>query len=473
MKKTCFCFAAAVLLALAGLVFAHCAVSATADQVVWQEECLTGDLSAVEDLSLHLRASLDSRLFWDSTLIPGQELITDFRYASKQEFPESGRTRCSLDLFPLLSDSHYSGSGIDPESDDLPWPAEAMRQLAADTQPGETKHRAILASDYADVYPAEVHLRTPGAGTIYFDADMLKGSNAQEVAGQQFAQDLAALFSFPVEEGHMQILTVTRDEAGYLREMSTAPKDGCGISFYAVTWDSPQYLYFSIEATNADDSPADYSLTPGYGIYRLPADQETLTIDDVELIYPMDPEHPIIVSTYDEARDQLVTITEEEEGHVLHVIDLTARREVQQLALDLPEGFFSIWLQEDIMLVFADSQQAQFFHRENGQFVYQYDILFPDADGYNVYRSGTPFCILDGARLAILTPRAEDTNTATPYSNGYNASCALYVFDPSGTVYAGRFSSSLDAGYDGTGSNHTLCALYGPDALRLTKGGTP
>ena len=289
-----------------------------------------------------------------------------------------------------------------------------------------------------------------------------------------FRQDFENAFRFPVPEEYTRYVTVKKDESGKLVEVhvdqypveldgepgeapsAQAADEEVRVEVRSVN--DEKYLYFVVEAEHrtygdfpTKTEPCDYSHTPGYGVYRLPLlpldseDYRPLTMDDLELVCPMEVEKPLVGLAVD--GEHLMAVTKENGTYVLHVLNSGTGAEVQTLVLDeAPEstgGYCGVehFLYEDfaVYLCMEDpSYRLTVLSRNgNGVFKREYGADIPvELVNGSLSEGGMLTFAYDGEKLAM--GQLVDNGS---YTGG---SVRLAVFGPEGLRYNGLLESSLD-----------------------------
>lgn len=467
MKKTRRLLALLALLSAVGLGGAHCMLSASSQQVSFQEIPLSGGLSAADGLTVDLSACLEDQLFWDTTFAPDRKAETNFRF----EPMSSQRTRHQA------SDSHFalyavldfgsSISGSHQFPDDAPWLKEAFRELDEATPEGATRSKEVLVSDYETVYLSDIHLSTPYQN---FYMNPFENRLPSDPAESAFFKSFQQAFSFPVSEGHRQILTLTKDAANDSCALSCA-NVGAGVTIDSKCCVSSDALYFIVIArSDVDGSLLDYSHTPGgYGVYRLPLDREELTMEDLDMVYALDPAQDILEITYHAPSNHLVLVTQEGIHTALRVVDLTRQQEVQSFPLWESDQNQGITLNQDGDLLLLSNVQGDamlFQQDEQGLCTPRLELTLPDLGSYGGLRNRYLSMAWNGQQLALaiqaFTPQA-----GIAYSSTFNASFSLFVYDKDGLQYGGAFQNSLDAGISAQNYSWSRCCLYDKHPLSI------
>ena len=462
MKKTCLLLALLAALSAAALGTVHSSIHATSEQVVFRELPMAGDRSAADGLTVELNASIRDLLFWDTSFAPGPDQTeTQARFQRPPLKPETILRSPHFFLYAPINFGASSNGSMFDEGDEL-WMEEAFRELDAETPMGKSASKEVLVSDYEEVYPNSVDL-VLHHHSIHFDffGDHYGGTNGA------FTSQFLNAFRFPVLEGHRQEITLEKGLDGSMQ--LTCNDTASGVSIESVSCSSANYLYFVVNArSNQDGSLLDYSHTPGgYGLYRLPVDKEEMTLEDLEMIYPLDPSYTICQLRCTDDRHLLMLTTEQGQSF-LRVLDLDRQQELQSVPLwtESKDAWPDLITDDDLVLVILGAQEQARLFRQNpdGLCELLQELQMSATEEYPRLLSEISSMDWDGQRLAILT-RTVVPQAGPAYSSDYNASFSLLVFDRDGLQYLGSFLNSLNTEMGYNEDSRYRCRLTGDDPL--------
>ena len=460
-----FCLLAA--LSLGGLWGIHRSVGGTAQALAFREEPQLGDLSAAQGLTVSTQATLQDQLFWDFSMTPEGQTSAEVRFSKQPERQDQGG-KPYFELYTLTQSSASTSGTFDLEGPEaVPWMAGAYRELAESIQPNGTSTGDFLVTDYMETYPASFTLRTPFAN-YHWDAANPDWVNHTDA----FSTQLQQAFTFPVLEGHRQQLQVQANDQGQVVAYGSTDLEGSGVSIYSQSFASPDSLFFVVEArAERDDSLLDYSHTPGgYGVYRLPMDREELTMEDLELVYTLDPTEHILDFTFYPDTNCLLQAVSQEDRFFLRTVDLTTGETLQILPLpdrDPEHRFLQLFQSNGLTLVADSHTQALLLQPDDrGGFTPLLTFPLPDQDTYSELLLQPLALAWDGQRLALAS-QAFTPQEGYAYSGGFNTSFSLFLFDETGPLYAGTLRNSLDAGIGQVQFSQDLCRLTGDPLLTL------
>ena len=459
MKRSAIIMTVLLLLSAGGLGFAHHRVSKSGEQLSFQEYPLAGELSQAEGLRIAYHADLDRRLFWEAELTPGKPNPAKMRFFAKRQREENSQEGY-FQLYAPISMSTSTTGSFELQEDGR-WLKEAFLELAEETADGTTGEKTVQISDYEHFYPLELDFRS--RYQHYMGASELQEEDA-------FLKGFQKAFRFPVLEGQRETLSLRKDAAGMIRELSMSPTER-GPEIYSISFSSEDTLYFIPEARQENGSLLDYSLTPGgYGVYSLPLNKESLSMEDLHFVCPLDPERQLQSSAYDPETRSLLACYEAGETWFFSSIDLQSGKETQKLALGKGE-VLGMQLQEELLLIFRKNLQADFLQKgKNGSFERRFVLAFPDEMSFWNVAYTDCSCLYDGDRLALVTPLRDVTGKGELKLGYFNSSYGLYVFSPEGSPYIAYFLSDLDRGSQGQNSKAS-CRLSEDRQLILEEGG--
>ena len=455
MKKSLIAMVLLAALSLGGVVAAHMTIADTADRVVITQYDLTGDPRAADGLAVHRITELPGQLpmHWDTTFRVNGDAETRYAFRRPELWRES---EARLDLYTATFNQGYGGLWEYPITDEDIQLRELCNAVAANTPAGETHTEILHLADYFDVLPLDInyhfHLTDENGDlnhcAIHSEDGRLWGSGMEDSSLEdprlRFAQALLDSFRFPVPEDFTVEVSISRDEEGSIYDMGCSVLSN-DISLQSQSISSRDWIYFIPFALDGESQPLmDYSGTPaGFGLYRLPAsDPKDLTLDDLELVLPLDPD--LQVTNLDITPDQSVLLlsTREKGRCVLRVLDAADGSLLQTLELDPgePDSWNAVIAYDGFALLTLNEGYRVLEALPDGTYRPRFLAKPPDMSAYpNLGRWYDFTPAFDGQRLAIL--RGEGSEY------GHMCSFSLMVYDDSGLHYVGHFENSLEAGY--------------------------
>lgn len=469
MKKRLICGALALVLALGGFLTAHALVLGSGEHITFEEKTRQGDFKAAQGLRMDTElTSRRNNLRWNTAMTMGQEPETDMKhllFGPGDAHVEEERT-LRLDSYLDFGISSSSGYELDLNEHLLKLVRDMVEDVVSRTPDGEWHVERVNLRDYYEFFPLELELYIPG--------HMIKDDVLEVKEEKTFRQDFEDAFRFPVPEEYTRYVSVKKDEDGKImevhvgqypveysddpNEVPTVQASDVAFSVGVQSVTTEQYLYFVVEAvhylyegSDTKTEPCDYSQTPGYGVYRLPLlplkseDYRPLTMDDLELICPMEAENAPVSLAVD--GENLMVVTKEDGAYVLHVLNSADGVEVQTLILDeAPEstgGYSEVqpFFYEDFVVYLCmedPSYRLTVLSRNgDGSLIPEYGADIPvELINGSLSEGGMLTFAYDGEKLAM--GQLVDSGS---YTGG---SVRLAVFGPEGLRYNGLLESSLD-----------------------------
>ena len=468
MKKRLICGALALILALGGFLTAHLLVLRSGEHITFEEKTRQGDFRAAQGLRMNTElTSLRNNLRWNTAMTMGQEPETDMKHLLFRPGDAHTEKVATLRLDSYLDFGISSSPGYELDLDEhlLKRIRTMVEDVAGRTPNGEWRVERVNLRDYYEFFPLELELYIPG--------HMIQDDVLEVKEEKSFRQDFENAFRFPVPEGYTRYVSVKKDGDGKiievhvgqypvesdegLYEAPTVQASDVAFSVGVQSVTTEQYLYFVVEAvhylyegSDTKTEPCDYSHTPGYGVYRLPLlplksqDYRPLTMDDLELICPMEVENAPVSLAVD--GEHLMVVTKEDGVYVLHVLNSKTGAEVQTLVLDeapaSTSGYSEVqpFIYEDLVVYLCmedPSYRLTVLSRNgDGGFKREYGADIPVELVNGLSEGGMLTFAYDGGKLAM---------GQLVENGGYTGgSVRLAVFGPEGLRYNGLLESSLD-----------------------------
>ena len=443
MRKAFGLFILLLVLGAGGCYLTCQAVNAQRDQVTIKEKVLWGETSAVEDLTVECRTHYSDYMFWDTVYKPGTEdgVTTEFAFSAvpvREEAPADYQgvrlenvQEFGLDL-NLQEDEH---TGLDL----------AYYELFQDTEPGEEKSRTIRLKDYQEYYPIGGHVEVP---MLSIGWTRLYGKWDPEM------ETLTEYFKIPVLEEETVEISITKNRDGGLHGIGGGSTASEAFQMWTVGDVTEDACYFVFDAHTTEGNIVNLSeIKGGYGIYRLPYvnvnEKETrLLVENLEMVYELDPEVQIADLKLTEDRTRLLLTTMEQDTIVLTVIKVETMECLQRLEI-AKSGIWGCYYGDNFIVWRLDEDHIGLVS-ETADGTYQPEFtvsLWEDVmRPYTLYLSN---CAMDwnGEKLVISGYKHDD------WSGYYNCDFYLAVYGGTGMVYCGHYDSSLTQPADGNAYN--------------------
>lgn len=464
MKKSLLCMCMLFLLSTAGLIAIHHSIAQEGQALTWTESTYQGDPAAAHGLSAQLAAHYDYRLLWDTTLPFGPQPETTCSFSSKPRTPAQGPNSYGVYMNTFLN-SGWRGDIPADELDGLhPVHKAMLTPLIEQTENGTTRTKTVQFRDYCPYYPMQWEVSIPHNDLHYWASREIAFKHNPN---SMLLYDLADAFCFPVTDDFTVDLSVTKDEAGNLTDLSISSSDPPP---YCNTWShvTEASAYLIPEMITPDGKLLDSSHTPhGRGIYRLSCADRTLTMDDLAFLYPISDQQTVLNLVTDDSGQRLLLATAENGVTVVHVLDAASGQELQTLTpWNTVESRVTLLVGEGCWLILRPGGQFWLYALdENGQYVPQFPGQLPDAEEFPMDLGSHCVLAYDGQRLAILCDQR--------FRGDLRVHCSLMlaVFDREGLQYAGTYESSLDqcrnCPEEYSSDSYPLCDYFGADAIHL------
>ena len=501
MRKSLVIFLALVLLCGCGVLLAARAVSAPREEITFQEHIFSGDPSAADDLTVQLKAGMQHKANWESTVqFSAQDYRTEtsFRFlpAGQAEQPEMSYRGVEINFY---HDAATTGS------DDVFGFSTAYQSLLDTLSPGESGSRTIRFADYYDEYPFEFYIDLPGVryGTLVGWED---ASEDSDWPGERAQAALGRFFRIPVLQDEYVELGIDKnmDGSGSGRSISSVRE---GNRFWmnteSVITDDACFFWFGNRTDN--DQLVDTSRIPGgYGVYMLPygpldpdaeasafygGNENEVYTDRLTCFFPVDPETRIEHLGLTPDKTRLLLHTVENNMYYVTLIDCKTGAALQKLAIsdfDPKDNYVNITETADFVCI-QQTQGRICVLTQNADGLYQLVLRsdYSPDDLYSPVYATVRAMAFDGKRLAIVnndeTVLANDDNRTKSYLAGttealitpdgtYVDNCGfiLTVFDETGLAYSGGYVSSLEGCNYVNGRAMRCEDLIQPDTITLS-----
>lgn len=472
MRKSLIALLLLAALSAGGFAAAHAALLSRRDNVTITQEVLYGDVSAADGLELTIPVNYNDMQFWTTTYAPGSSPAVGTEYEIE---PLGKRVRHGTITYGglrLLNDWHFRFvPGQEPPQPSL---YAAYQELYESTAPGEEQQKLIRPADYCAYYPLSFRFDLPQYHYRWDPGDYRQ----PEAEITPIIQALRDFFRIPVQPAETWNVHLERSASasGTLSSWGSSygPDDHI-FEFDTACAMTEDACYLAFDAHDYDGKTVDTSLIPGgYGIYRLPLDQEHIKhndlsgikADELEMVYAMDPRHTLYDLTLSPDGRRLLLHTREDGNYVLTVIDPATMEQVRRFEVPTAEGrfvlypqdgFFAVQTDPNLLSVFAPDGSGEYGLALTTEVCPEGGPVFSPSDHF---RLDTAPMAWDGERLAIF---------AQQYATSLycELSFLLGVYDAGGTAYLGSYRNSLEPpGVEGLRSQ---LDSRDPPVLRWTK----
>ena len=491
MRKSLALFLVLLVFAIGGTCYVSASLLKEKDNVQITETVVWGDKSAVEGVTVERNVKYDRYIRWNTTYVVGEEPACDTLYT----FDEQGRLReegnYRYDGLELYTDVIRGHDLATVDAEKLTGVNRAMKELFDETEPGQESSRIIDLSDYLEFYEYEVFIDFPGdiflghVSKYDIEETLANYQNREEFIPEELEAELhiietiSEFFKIPVIENHLYEIGVSKDMDGNLYAWSYGSANGGGssgniamggtlqesdaFSLWAISVYTDDMCYFTFYPYTDDGQLVDTSYIPGgFGIYQLPFDKEskTVDVDNLKLVYALDPKEEVLNLHYDERRNTILLLGHNDagSGYKMTVFDADTM-EVKQDIVYSEYGYSAgIYLGDDFLVLEAPDDVVVISVDEEGfyQKEMECDIKQLTEETSVKYLD---FSYMDfdwnGEQLVFVGP-LHDGN-----SHRYYQSCGFYLaaYDAAGLSFYGEYASSLDA--ESSYSNSYYDTYYG------------
>lgn len=475
MRKALIAFCLLFTLCVGGAVAVAVDVNSVRDQVIFTEEVVFGDKTAVEGLTVKAEAALDDgRLHWHSTYTIGAENETDTEYFFSAKRPDRPVNYEPSGLMINSQSRHSYWDWDQAESaEELSGVARAYWELFQNAPDGEEVSRTVRMADYDDYYPFNISVDLPN---YYMDWNGKDDWNIGTPVTEEQMENMEQLYHTLSECLKIPVLPTETMEIHLTRNGDHVNSWGSGMGegewyepwcYSTVTEDA---CYFIVWNRTGEDNLMDMSqLSKGYGIYRIPyaySEEDFITMtapEKLEMVYPLDEESEVcwLDTTTDGSR--LILLTGETNGdYLLRIIDCASMETLQEQVLyNEKEHTTSVrdCRENYILLCSSDGGIILFEEKGDGTFTRKLDL---DLTEEEMLSGGFHTTHWDGERLVLAYPL-----TFLDYDDNENCGFGVAVYDESGALFGGKYRSSLDTK---TFSWHSgaNCYLWSNDCLHIS-----
>lgn len=481
MRKSLVLFLILLVCVIGGTYYVSADLLKEKDNVQIKETVVLGDKSVVEGVTVERNVKYDTHIRWNTTYVVGKEPKCDTVYTFDEEgklWEKSNHKDRGIELYTNVIRAFDEAS---EKAEDLTGVDRAMKELFDETEPGQENSRIIDLKDYLDFYEYEITIElSEDIGHHFLNREELEESlayygNDKNYWGSLYLEELkeelhiletfTEFFKIPVIDNHLYEIAVSKDKDGNLYGWSYGTANGGGSSgnvsmgstltdsdsfnMWAISAFTNNMCYFTFDPYTDNGQLVDTSYIPGgFGIYQLPFDKEngTIDVDNLRLVYALDPTEDILNLHYDERRNTILLLghKDTETGYQMTVFDADTM-EVKQEVFYSDDGYGAgIYMGDDFIVLETMDDVIVLSVEENG--TYQKEL---ECD-IKCLTEQTSVEYLDFARMDFdwngeKLIFAVALNDSTSYR--YYQSCGFYVaaYDKTGLIYYGEYVSSLDA----------------------------
>jgi len=458
------------------------------EEVTIEETVLYGDRSWLEGLKVthHMYNQIGGPyLYWDTVYRPEEACLsaeTEFTYAEeKREEPQEGRGYLNIRTYGGMN---VGTSGhIDLDEIGGKW-GEILREVAERAENGTESVESIRMRDYFTYQPLCIDVNVGELKHLHY------GLTGDESENEQWVKDLQRAFRIPVTDDCRVGVSIFKNNDGRVIRYGIGVENGPELSCSSVVTD--EYCYFLIAGKMKDGTPVNTEHMRGdWGIYRVPyqtATEETsfgeerqkttFRTEKIKQIAVVDPGIAICDMSYDEYRDRIEVIYQEdgEDGlstPQMMVLDAKTGEKIQTLVLTEREDEVivrEIYRYEDVQVItLVDTRSGgrrgfTLLRRgEDGNYQIAFEGDYPetavtdDEIWYNTWH--TISMDFDGERLAMGV--VVDGYLAGERHPGL---FQIVVYEAGELRFHGQYQNSLVIGED----IYTGCQSWGPMPVEVS-----
>lgn len=463
MKKVLALFIILLLLSIGSFGYFFAEINKEKDNVTVTEKTVFGDKSYAENIKVNFESTYNNLLFWKTSHTIGAEnsTKTDFIF-SKKHLYEIEQIEDYLDLssdmrlstMMFFDDPDYADEGIN----------RAFKELAEEAEPYEETEKTILLSDYYEYYPLEINCSFGNAGHSFsfFDND----ENTKQVT-----EKFESFFRIPVlPDEAMKISVITSGQGQISNGFSSTVYNGHdSFSFSTTSAVTEKACYLAFDNRTYNDELVDTSLIPGgYGIYRIPYSIKdrvpVFDFDKLKMVFSLDENNSAYSLSLNKEKTKLHLLTKEGTKVFLTVIDTNTHKELQKIELvdSKFERVYIDYTDKDFILysfykeigVDGENYIILVTVDENGN----YDKYFTVPSNDVFYHSQYSDAKFKDGKLYITDTVSKKYVYTDPDGNRMElfSTCSgfsLGIYDKTGMLFHGEYSTSLEAGADYNRSN--------------------
>lgn len=449
MRKAMIVFLAVLLLVSVCFGSLHWGFLGVADDVTMTRQTLYGNPSVADGVNILVRNQYAQNLLWETalTLVADPVPETEFTFSNEpiripDEIKQTGiEFNIFRDPFQFIHTDRLPESAVAKYADLMDAVTDAIDAVPT----GECEIFTIDFAEYLDYYPLDGQVILDDLITVFSEFEFwTKGS-------EKLARVINEFFRIPVESEFTVEYTIDKTSSGssYGAQMKTNyDPNASGVA-------TEDACYFTFNTLRDDGSVVDTSLIPGgYGIYRLPYDENGLKLDAMEMVYALDPaqRYDSMALSADGKRIRLHTW--QGDDLMLTVIDLATMTQVQKVKLltESEDWYFDVIGYDDFILIVEDRHNSDTMdlitvweELPDGSWSHAFTVeinkvVFSHISMYDLFgRYNNAVDYQDGKLVVITHQNIKWDNYA------YDDYCDLYVavYDAAGMVYAGTCEWNL------------------------------
>lgn len=449
MRKAMIVFFAAIILVSACFMSLHCVFLGVSDDVTVTRQTLYGDSSVADGVNILVRNQYQQNLMWETSLTLGSNPVpeTEFTFSNEQIRIPDEIEQTGIEFNILRDPFQFIHIDRIPESAKEKYAAlmDAVTGAIDAVPAGENKTFTINFSAYLDYYPLDGQVILGDLTTVFSEFEYWTDDS------EEIALAINEFFRIPVDGEYTVEYTIDKTSGGsaygaqmktdfYLNASGVATDDAC---------------YFTFNTVREDGTVVDTSLIPGgYGIYRLPYDENGLNFDALEMVYALDPTERYDSMYLSDDGKRIRLQTWQGDNLMLTVIDLAGMTQIQKVKLltESEEWHYDVIDYDDFTLIVENRRNSDSMDQitvweelSDGTFTNAFTAnmnmdVFPEKSNLNLFDSLSNAVDYRNGKLVVIKNRLIRQE---PY--WYKDYCDIYVivYDATGMIYAGTCEWNL------------------------------
>ncbi len=454
MKKRLIISVVAVMLLLAVASIAISIPRASTGTASVKETVGMGDPAAAHGATLRYQMRQGSRMLWDMTYQNGE---TQAQYTKTPD--KTGAEQAYYSGVWMSNGLSYTTPTME-DMENRVGLGRACYELSPEATPGEVKRRNVLLQDYCTHYAIDLDIDLPGVEWMpEYGWFSIQGEDQQSVL-----RAFRDFFKIPLgEDPILMSIGVSISEEGETKPLPAYPLTEHDPAVLALTVTASAHTadrcFFAVsnrhDPKNSDSKRADFSQVPGgYGIYSfsfrdVTAENDAMSYRDrtngahvtgidansLATVYPLSQEAIVTDMRLDPTQTRLAIVTEETGRYQLSVIDLVTMKAISRCDLARDEAPMSLYYGDDFITLFYEADLCLYTIQGTDTLAPALTVARPDRINSTFHPLTSQASMdFDGERLIV----------ADFFHTTYSADYCLAVYDTSGLLYYGEYSTDLN-----------------------------
>ncbi len=367
MKKATRLTLVGAVIGVAVIVYASLTLGSVKESVVITEEVLYGDVSTVDDMTLHLSTDMDGKHIWDIEVPLGNAEDSEVAYAYYTEYQEPEYDyENTFELRTTKNGGYTIYRSIENIQEVLEneevyygesFPLLAMIDITSNTVKGETYTETVLYSDYYENYPYEVSddFRDSNGKNRWFSDDAL--------------EKIYNYFSFPVIEGDEMKVTLYYDDT-QMEMIIASPDSNNTIDIWSDSVVDEVGIYYATQMRSENWETGVCTLYTDLEVYYIPyyESENDWSVEVGEI-------HPLLTVAEDtqllvmeDGGDVVMMLLKEGEQSFFRTYDKEDFSLVQEIELPIIADIYGFTLMEDAVYIQGVEDTFVVLKKEDGAY---------------------------------------------------------------------------------------------------------